>query len=269
MNPIILYRDVNDYPGEFDVAKKYFKCIPNRSLIQKNDLVIGRYSVLPFYKELEEDVNYLGGKMINSYLQHRYIADLGNYYRDIKCLTPTTWNNLDQIPFEGPFVVKGETNSKKFEWDKMMFAQNKNDVVRIYCDLQNDSMICQQTIYIRKFVKLKTLLIGLRNLPITEEYRFFVCNNKIISGGYYWSNYVDEFKDLDLNPNNVPEDFLNEVISCVGKNCNFYTIDVAKTQNGNWIVIELNDGQMAGLSENDPNILYKKMKNVMIEGDSL
>jgi hypothetical protein len=259
MNFIILYRDSGDYSGEFDIASKYFKCISRRSMVQKNDFVIGRYSVLPYYKELEEDVNYLGGKLVNSYSQHRYIADLGNYYRDLEGITPKTWNYLDQIPQKGPFVLKGETNSKKFEWDKMMFAEKKDDAIRIYCDLQNDGLIGDQTIYIREYVKLRTLLIGLRNLPITEEYRFFIYNNEVISGGYYWSNYIDEFKDLNLNPNNVPKEFLNEVIERVGKNCNFYVIDVARKQDGDWIVIELNDGQMSGLSENKPEILYKKL----------
>jgi hypothetical protein len=40
---------------------------------------------------------------------------------------------------------------------------------------------------------------------------------------------------------------------------------VAKTQSGEWIVIELNDGQMAGLSDNDPSVLYHNLK-VRLEG---
>lgn len=39
-------------------------------------------------------------------------------------------------------------------------------------------------------------------------------------------------------------------------------IDVAQTESGDWIVIELNDGQMSGLSENNPEILYKNLKHM-------
>jgi hypothetical protein len=46
------------------------------------------------------------------------------------------------------------------------------------------------------------------------------------------------------------------VIDRVGDRANFYAVDVAQTVAGDWIVIELNDGQMSGLSENDPEILY-------------
>jgi len=55
------------------------------------------------------------------------------------------------------------------------------------------------------------------------------------------------------------------VIDKVGNKSNFYVIDVAKTQSGEWIVIELNDGQFSGLSAIDPNDLYMNLKTVFGE----
>jgi hypothetical protein len=47
----------------------------------------------------------------------------------------------------------------------------------------------------------------------------------------------------------------------INPNCpRFYTIDIAKDSIGNWIVIELNDGQMSGLSEVDMEMFYKGLK---------
>ena len=40
-------------------------------------------------------------------------------------------------------------------------------------------------------------------------------------------------------------------------------IDVAQTESGEWIVVELNDGQMSGLSENNPEVLYKNLTTVL------
>lgn len=60
--------------------------------------------------------------------------------------------------------------------------------------------------------------------------------------------------------NDVPREFLQKVIDAVGKNSRFYAIDVAKTKSGKWIVIELNEGQMAGLSENNADLFYKKLR---------
>ena len=36
---------------------------------------------------------------------------------------------------------------------------------------------------------------------------------------------------------------------------------MAQTAEGNWNVIELNEGQQSGLSENDPDLLYKNLSN--------
>jgi len=256
--PIILFRDGNDYPGELETAKKYFECVPNRSQIPANRLVIGRYSVWPFYKELEEDILYNKSILINTFRQHKYVADLGNWVHHLEGLTPKTWNHLDQIPEKGPFILKGETNSKKFEWDTMMFAETKQDAIRIYCDLKNDGLIAHQNVYIREYVPMVTFMEGFRKMPVTKEYRFFVCYGTIISGGYYWSNYIDDIEQT-VDPNEVPKEFLNEVIERIGKNCNFYALDVGQKVDGNWMVVELNDGQQSGLSENDPKILYKNL----------
>ncbi len=53
--------------------------------------------------------------------------------------------------------------------------------------------------------------------------------------------------------------FINKAIEAVGDNVSFYSLDVALTEKGNWIVIEVNDGCLSGLSANNPEELYKKL----------
>jgi hypothetical protein len=262
MNPVILFRDGNDYPGEMDIAAKSFKIITKRTQVLSQDLVIGRYSVIPYYEDLEADIIAMGGCLINSYKQHRYVADMGNWLRDLKDITPKTWNQLDQIPFEGPFVLKGETNSKKFNWKTHMFAENKTEAIDVYLKLQEDGLIGNQSIYIRQYVPLVKVIDGVGDLPITKEFRFFIYNGVVLSGGFYWSNYLD---DLDVIPdvNDVPKEFLQKIIDSVGKNIMFWVVDVAQTQSGDWIVIELNDAQQSGLSCNDPANLYSNLNKIL------
>lgn len=261
MRNVIYFRPSLAEENELQTAKKYFKCVDNRTKVSKGDFVICRYSAIPFYQELEEDIINLGGTLINSYRQHRYIADLRNWYEDLKEITPETWFRLDEITEEGPFVLKGETNSKKFLFDTHMFAKNKREAVDVYCRLQDDNMISEQNIYIRKFVPLKNYLIGLRGLPISKEFRLFICNKKIISIGYYWSNYYD---DLPEKPEfDAPDSFVNKILETVGTKCMFYVADVAQTESGDWILIELNDGQQSGLSMNEPDILYCNLAAVL------
>jgi hypothetical protein len=55
----------------------------------------------------------------------------------------------------------------------------------------------------------------------------------------------------------VPQAFLAEVNERIKLHANFYVVDVAQTEKGDWIVIELNDGQQSGLSDNSPVALYR------------
>ena len=132
MKPVILYRNDVDWRQESRVVERYFHCIPTRMLAKPDQLVIARFSALPFYKELADDPDWNGAKLINSYSQHRYIADLWTWYQDLEDFTPKTWSQLYEIPNNGPFVLKGETNSKKFLWGTHFFAKDKSQAIEVH-----------------------------------------------------------------------------------------------------------------------------------------
>jgi len=43
----------------------------------------------------------------------------------------------------------------------------------------------------------------------------------------------------------------------------YFVVDVAETDSGDWILIELNDGTMSGISENNPDVLYCNLAAVL------
>lgn len=264
MRHVILYRGRDFEEHELEHAQKYFFCTDRRPEIKEGDLVIGRYSLWPFYSDQAKDIKFVGAELINSFPQYLYVADLQNYIRDLDELTPRTWTQLHNIPEEGPYVLKGETNSRKSDWKYSMYAEDKKAAIRVHSQLSNDSLIGHQKIYIRRYMPLIKYMDGVNGMPVTKEFRFFVAYDKILCGAYYWQNYVDEMTNVP-SAEEVPKDFLDEVIKRIGGKSNFYVIDVAQTQSGEWIVIELNDGQQSGLSCNDPAILYQNLKNVLVE----
>jgi hypothetical protein len=259
---VILYRGTEFEQEELEAASWFFTCTNRRPDIQKDDLVIGRYSMLPFYSEQAKDINYVGAKLINNYNQHLYIADLGNYIIDLDKLTPRTWRSLEDLPKKGPFIVKGETNSRKSHWKRDMFAENKEEAIMIANRLADDSLLSQQKIYIRQYVPLVKYLDGINGMPVTKEFRFFVAYGHLLTGAFYWQNYIDDI-GFKPDPKEVPREFLQDVIERVGDQSNFYTIDVAQTQSGEWIVIELNEGQQSGISCNDPFTLYSNLSQAI------
>ena len=257
VRPVIFYRGTDFEKSELNSAQKYFYCTNRFPEIKSDDIVISRHYIHS-YNEYLKDLKYIGAKSINNYNQHLYVSDLQNYVVDLKELTPKTWKDLSLLPNDKAFVLRGEANSKKSSWEKNMFASSKDNAIKIYNHLIDDSLIGQQQIYIREYVPLFKYMDGVNNMPVTKEYRFFVAYGEIISGGYYWSNYLSE---LPYTPDasEVPETFLQNIIKKVNGQCNFYSIDVAQTTSGEWIVIDLNEGQFADLCNNDSNYFYSKL----------
>ena len=79
MQIVLFYRAFDMEPGELEAAQATgFRCVPSRMQIEKGDLVVGRYSVLPFFRETADDIEYIGAKLINGKREHFYIADMRN-----------------------------------------------------------------------------------------------------------------------------------------------------------------------------------------------
>lgn len=255
----VLYRESLMEENEISAIEKYFPAYRYHTEIPPQQTIIGRYSVLPFYDWVSEDIKSVGSELINSPSQHRWIANF-HYYDAIKNITPETWFRAVDVPNEGPFIVKGTTNGRKHNWNKFMFAPTRTDAIEKAVLLQEDSLIGQQDIVFRKYHPLETYEIGVNGLPITNEWRVFCFRGKILSYGYYWSlaNNADQ-----INANGPGSGFL-EFAEEAARRCvdsvNFYVIDIARTVSGEWIVIELNDAQMSGLSMVDPLDLWGNLR---------
>jgi len=267
-NLAILFRRNNSNKEEFEIAQQYFDVYTNRCAVPKDSLIIGRYSVLPFYKELEEDLRYNGNVLINSFVQHEWIASF-SYYAAIKEFTPRTWtmNEFYTAEYKGPFVVKGATNSKKFQWKDLMFAADKKKAIRIAAELSTDSMIEDQDIIFREYIPLETIEYGIADLPFSIEYRFFFYKKIQIASAFYWS--IAEEADKYTFPPLGASLFAQKVAGIVSNYANFYVLDVALKAGGDiskeedWILIEINDGCMSGLSMINPSCLYAMLKQVL------
>lgn len=261
LKPTILFRSdfSRGLETEANIASKYFTVYSQRTSCKAN-YVIGRYSVLPYYQELERDINANKSRLINSYDQHIYIANM-LWVKDITD-TPTTWydHNFYLAP-EGAYVVKGRTNSIKAKWNTMMFAENKKQALNIAGELSSDSLIGPQMIVYRQYIPLKTYEVGINGLPFTHEFRLFYYKNKLLTSGYYWS--IAEDTDHVIDQEGLA--FAQSVADKVSKKVNFYVLDVAQDLNGKWWLIEINDGQMSGLSTCDPTELYKNLQKELNE----
>lgn len=100
----------------------------------KGSVVVGRYSVNPFYRELEVDLTFSGSNLIHDFSGHRYIAK-GDYLFDLGWhLTPRTWDRIEDIHpnFNGPFFLKGRNSSRKdLPWGRACFAPDRGSLAKV------------------------------------------------------------------------------------------------------------------------------------------
>jgi hypothetical protein len=266
MKPKILFRASLAEEDELCIARKYFEVYESRTQIKPGDLILCRYSFLPYGDELEQDIKLLGAKLVNSYAQHRYVADLYSWYSDLGPeYTPYTWFDPAVVladEYSGSYFLKGETNSLKNQWKTHCVAKTKNDLMQVYFNLQGDSLIGHQSICIRKLERLKTYLTSFTGQPITKEFRIFVYKGQVLAKGYYWTNYPEVMDEFKPDSNDIPADWLAEVIGKVKDHVPAFVIDVAQKEDGSWIVIELNDFCMSGLSGVSAEELYANLSKV-------
>lgn len=277
MKPVIFYRRVNDkYEDDKEIreAERFFEVVQQRSEVEPNSLCIGRYSTLPFHKELEVDLAHSQVKMINTSYQHRFIADIKNWAHLID--TFPTWYRAEDVPDKAfPVVIKGSTNSRKDRWDEMMFAKNREDMIQKVILHQQDGFFIGQDIYIRQYMELyqygegywtdrkKTNTGG---IPVAHEMRIFVYKGVPFIQGFYWADEkgaIDEHSGgvLDERP---PAAWLKAQIDKVMHDADFFVIDVGLlADRRTWKVIELNDGCMSGLSCIEPDDFYEALRDVL------
>lgn len=258
MKPILLVRNRHMSKYERTFAERYFEVCESR-MDCGGRLVIGRYSVTPCYDELDRDLNLVGARLVNTFEQHRWIASF-DYYDAVRNYTPETWTDETFVycRYEGPFVVKGKLRSKKVDWATRMFAPTKEAALRLAALLKEDSEIAEQGVVYRRYVPLRTFEVGRNGLPYANEWRFFYFGRTLLSHAFYWS-ISDAAHEAKLDEAGLQ--MADEIAGIVARHAAFFTLDLAETADGRWILIEINDGQTSGPSEHDLDVLYRRLRD--------
>jgi hypothetical protein len=226
--------------------------------IPSGSLVIPRYRAIPFGRELQAEVTHMGSRLINTYDQHRFAADLGQWYESLADLTAQSWPAAEHIsPGEnGPFFVKGETNSRRQLWNTHCYAPNRQALGAVIANLNSDSLIGHQRLWIRKFESLRVLGTDISGMPLNEEYRVFFLDGQEMARGFYWVNHEEHLGDFVPTPDEINPELLNTVGQRIKDHIRFAAVDVARRADGTWCVIEVNDGSQSGICGVDPTTLW-------------
>ena len=151
-------------------------------------------------------------------------------------------------PFRhAPLDVKDYVKSQKHYWTEACFIPAADDpaaverVVKRFLELQGEDL--NEGLVFREFVPLK--IVGEHpksRLPLAAEFRTFWLDGELILAHRYWG-------DLTSFSAPLPLDELKAIVSRIPSR--FFTVDVAFRDDGEWTIVELGDGQVAGLPAPD------------------
>lgn len=242
------------------------------AICEQNETAIYRGWMLKpaVYEKLHNTLTEKNICLINSPIEYKHCHYLPKSYEKIKLFTPkSTWTKDLKIEniiavvkqFENSsIIVKDYVKSEKHNWNDACFisdASNETEVQHIvtkFLELRGDSL--NVGLVFRKFEDLEFLTEHSQSgMPLTKEFRIFFLNKKIVKVFNYW----DEGEYNGLQPE------LDKFIEIAQQiESNFFTMDVAQKKNGEWIIMELGDGQVAGIPDNaDKQEFYNSIKKII------
>jgi len=212
--------------------------------------------------------------LINTPAAYKHCHYLPESYAVIKDLTPfSVWLkqidlSMDAVmatlqPFgDRPVILKDFVKSRKHEWDEACYIPSASNlqavehVVTRFLQLQGEDL--NEGLVFREFVEFEPLTKHSKSaMPLTKEFRLFFLDGQLILSTPYWEegDYHGVIPPLDM-------------FCTVAKNVQsrFFTMDVAKKLDGTWMIVELGDGQVAGLPYNaDVNSFYSGLIQSLIQ----
>jgi ATP-grasp domain, R2K clade family 2 len=225
---------------------------PTQYLILYNDLLSKNY------------------KLINNAVEYQNCHYLPDSLKFIESKTPKTifekFDNENSIYKliekskvfgQKSIILKDYVKSEKHDWETACFVKDASNIDKLKNTINNLIQLrdkyLNEGIVIREFIELNDLAIHSKSgMPLTEEYRLFFCNKKLVGIYDYWEEGEYSFSKPDTTEF---EEIAKQIES------NFFTMDIARQKNGALIIIELGDGQVAGLPDKtDRNEFYKQLK---------
>lgn len=216
------------------------------------------------YELLYEALLAKGLKLINDPVQYRHCHFLPGWFDLLKEHTSkSVWFPIEELGdslsgpilkkllaglsiFEGsPAIVKDYVKSEKHRWHEACFIPDSRDssvVFRVsskFLELRGHNL--QGGLVFRQFEEFKPLTTHSQSgMPLIEEYRLFVMDGQIVHWIPYWEEGeyngqppLAEFAEIARIPRS-----------------RFFSMDIAQTKDGRWLVVELGDGQVTGLPDN-------------------
>lgn len=237
---------------------------------------VGRFGVTDDYADLYHQLAGCGIELIHTPDQYRLATELPYWYPLIEDLTPrSVWFEklppVDEIEgkFSWPVFLKGGRQTSKHA-AALSILQSPEDYGRASEAYRRDPVLHWQTAVCREFVPLRPAPSQGRtcaaealhmaaslpeNIPPSFEFRTFWWRGQFVGAGHYWAAVTS----YTWTPAEERAALAMAEETARRLKVTFLVVDVAQTQAGDWIVIEVNDGQESGYAGVNATALWQRV----------
>jgi hypothetical protein len=271
-----------DYQTEFEAALEAgFECVlysledlragdaavATRSCAEispKIELILHRGWMMSdsIYSELYSALIAKGYRPVTTPEQYAQSHYLPNAYPLLGGLTPESvwvegkqvdgaWNSYEHMGRPAA-IVKDYVKSAKHRWNEACFIPAATDKIRfeeiIASFLTDRGDLFEKGIVIRRFHELVKLADDIRGQPVHEEYRLFMWGGSLLAATPPLRGDGPFARLAEWEA--IARRFANRFIS----------MDIARRQDGSWLIIEVGDGGVSGLPNSiGPEMFYRAL----------
>lgn len=256
----ILHKRIDNDTYDFDY-RTHFEC---SSIVSETaEPVLLHIGAIEDYADVTAALNQIGMRPLVSEAMHLRCSTIEKWYPSIKEKTPYT-KVFEELPdieeilrdFSFPFFVKGNRQTNRHKKSQCII-ENIEGYERLRTEWKNDPVLSWQKAAIREYVPLQAIdsTSFPDMVPISYEFRFFYFDGKCMGYGPYWT-IGDKYL---LSESDLPA--ARELANWAANRLSvwFVSVDLAKTQDGRWIIIEVNDAQESGYAGVNPIELWNNI----------
>lgn len=256
----VLSKEIGAPSYDFDFHR-HFRCHHPQDLPERC-IAVSRAGPRAHYQAFYDSLLMDGVQLIHDPDTHLLCSELPHWYPLIKHVTPRSlW--FDEIPdvetvtahFEWPIFVRGSEKSRRHS-KRLSIIDGPDDYKHMRQIFTQDRVLQYQQLVCREFVPLRKVAdVDGDLIPASFEFRTFWWRGQFVGSGRYWVNapYYDWTEGEKADAIAIAEQ------AAAALPVTFLVIDVGQRTDGQWIVIEVNDGQDCGYSGMSPMQLWQNV----------
>lgn len=245
---------------DFDF-RAYFPCRGLR-LGEKEVCAIGRIGAASDYQATYDSFLSEGIRLVHTPEEHLRCSELSGWYPLISNWTPcskcyVTAPTAQEVErdFSWPVFVKGSRQTSRHK-RSLSVIHSASQFEAVMAEYRHDPILHWQPVVVRELTPLRLVeeFAGDR-IATSFEFRTFWWYGQCIGAGRYWW----EGKPYDWSPREKDKALALGTQVAKQVNVPFLVVDLAMTNEGEWIVIECNDGQESGYAGVMPVGLWQRV----------